>query len=1300
MNPVALGSIVRVRSRFHRSVHLARDFGSGFEEGFLATPAVLALAEQIVGELGRSGGARAWTVTGPYGGGKSAFALFLARLLATPAPADRAAAHLRRRHLRGKAPLRPVLIQAERGPLAPALLAAVAGRSKVLRRRALELAGQPAACAELLLEAAKRSRGGIALIVDELGKFLEYAAADPAGDVFLLQQIAEAAARSRKPILFVSILHSGFGDYLSANEPARRAEWQKVQGRFRDLPFSLPAEQLLELVGHAIEQRWPRPVRRAYRERLRLLQRQNPAIFAHVSQRTEHGAPPDLHDDRGDRSSHSADATFSRANGDGGRAEDTLAACLPLHPATALLLWPLFRSKAAQNERSLFAFLSGFEPHGFQEFLAEEQVGPGGGTVPLYRLDRLYDYVRSALGMAALTGADARRWSLIEHALERVPAKASPVASRLVKAVGLLSLYGAAVGLKPDKAVLRTVLDDVPAARVDSALKGLRRRKIVLFRQHQQAYGLWEGSDIDLDLAFEQALAQRSRDGLDARLGRLVEPRPLVARAHYVRTGTLRFFEPRIAAATAGSCRRVLGKPTKADGVLLFLLPTGKSGDRDTLGERVRGLSRELRLPGPGAAGRRGLQARNRRLDEPAEAGRDGEARRSRPVLVAALRRPDELAGCLDDLEAWQWVRENVSRLAGDAVARQEVAAREAGARARFEQVAGRTFGLSGHVLDPGASRWYLIRGDQDPAETTDLACGDAGVTEITDRVAGPRGLQEAVSTICGDAYGKAPVLRNELLNRHNLSSAAARARRELIARVFESSELENLGMEGYPPEYSMYLSLLRDGGFHAAAAKGAWRLQAPPENGPAAEATKVPGEDPQGAGQPGNPAAPRSGGWRPVWNEINRFALSTRNGERSLSELIEALESPPYGLRQGPIPVLIAMLLKVSGDRLALYEDGLFVPQVEIETLERLVRRPETFAIRTYELSRTEQQVLRAVAAKLPMRAGEGSVLRPAAKSADPRLMSVVRELVRVAAQLPPYARRTTSLSPEAQAVRLCLLDARDPRRLLFEELPRALGQPVEVADTGRPTGSAVAGGAGLEGPNGPERFADALDAALRELTGALPRLLESVEASVRETFGIDSRPGRQTRVELRERLMPLQAHTELQRLQLFVEAATRGASGSGEEWRTAIALAIGEGLPPDRWDDHRAARIGQGLRALRLELDDLLDVVQVAGSGPAVAVASIRVRTPGGEPTRTAFPCPPGDQPAVDSLLEEWRRAARRGGRGARVQLQALARLAQELDVLEAGGVGDAAGAAARKSARRPRRTKVQPAAARRAS
>src|SRR5262249_46727699 len=155
-----------------------------------------------------------------------------------------------------------------------------------------------------------------------------------------------------------------------------------------------------------------------------------------------------------------------------------------------------------------------------------------------------------------------------------------------------------------------------------------------------------------------------------------------------------------------------------------------------------------------------------------------------------------------------------------------------------------------------------------------------------------------------------APPLRNELLNRHNLSSAAAKARRNLLERMVQNCHEERLGIVGFPPEYSMYAALLDEGGFHS------------------------------GKGPRFHLSAPVNPQWRPAWDAVETFLAEARDTRRPLQDLFSKLKAPPFGMRDGPIPVLFVAALLFHGHEVALYEDGLFVPDVSIEVIERLLRR------------------------------------------------------------------------------------------------------------------------------------------------------------------------------------------------------------------------------------------------------------------------------------------------------------------------------------------------------------------------
>ncbi len=394
-----LDKLVVVSPRFARSVSLARDaHRSDALDGYILTPTGRDVLRRLAEALRSESPVRAWSLTGPYGSGKSAFALLAAQALAgEPWVRSKARAFLAEHdaelHERffgagGSLPkktarLCPVLVTGSRQPLEKALAGSLAASLRAIAR-----VGRPPQIVERLERMAKASgtsgtaivglfeeanaylerfgneAAGILLIVDELGKFLEYGASNPEqGDVFVLQELAEAATRSQRPLLFVTILHQAVDRYAEHMSAGRRAEWGKVLGRFEDVAFEERTEQLLRLLAHAIRHEGDDAGLKQLRRQARAHAQDTAAL------RQKAGSMP------------------------AAELQECLTAAYPLHPLTALVLGPLFR-QLAQNERSLFAFLASSEPFGFQEFLHQQVWAKP--SCETYRLDRLYDYLAGA----------------------------------------------------------------------------------------------------------------------------------------------------------------------------------------------------------------------------------------------------------------------------------------------------------------------------------------------------------------------------------------------------------------------------------------------------------------------------------------------------------------------------------------------------------------------------------------------------------------------------------------------------------------------------------------------------------------------------------------------------------------------------------------------------------------------------------------------------------------------------------------------------------------------------------------
>ena len=99
----------------------------------------------------------------------------------------------------------------------------------------------------------------LVLVIDEFGKFLEYAVQhEPEHEFYFLQQLAEFANNTDHNICLITTVHQNIDAYSFSLNDTQRKEWTKVKGRFREITFNEPVEQLLLLAGdHLADGRTP-----------------------------------------------------------------------------------------------------------------------------------------------------------------------------------------------------------------------------------------------------------------------------------------------------------------------------------------------------------------------------------------------------------------------------------------------------------------------------------------------------------------------------------------------------------------------------------------------------------------------------------------------------------------------------------------------------------------------------------------------------------------------------------------------------------------------------------------------------------------------------------------------------------------------------------------------------------------------------------------------------------------------------------------------------------------------------------
>ncbi|TIN22887.1 hypothetical protein [Mesorhizobium sp.] len=1107
-----IADLFKVPGRFLRSVQLEKDFHDPKAlDSYIVTPPMAAALTRIADGLRDGSTRRAWRITGDYGVGKSSFALALAHLMAGSDSEDtaRISDAIGWPDGTGKfSTFLPILITGGREGIVQAVARGVRESLEILEpeKRSLrtasidkalqscEMAGTVGSLEDLidaLRSSAAEFGRGLLIVIDELGKLLEYAAMNPdREDVFVLQRLAEQSSRSgARPFVLLGLLHQGFQAYSDRLPALLRHEWDKVAGRFEEIVFDQPLIHTAALVSGALG------VDQGSITKI---------IIAEAG--------------------HAAKATSSMGWLSGATTEALTMDAAKLYPVHPTLLPPLVRffSQFGQSERSLFGFLLSSEPFGLQAFARATQHGSA-----WYDLADFYDYVRAAFGHRLSGGNYQSNWLRIVATIDAA-VDVAPLERTLLKAIGILNLLDADDLIPNDRAVAACFSTTRPAD-VEGGLQNLMGAGLLFKRGDRGGYRLWPNTSVNLHAAMQNARrAVGSVEAVSTQLTQILEPQMILARRHYLERGTMRYFEMRY--AHAENVEKTAQRPTGADGLVVLALA-------DSIEQQ------DIARQGARAASTKGAKA----------------------TLVGVVEPIWHLAADLLDVKLWRWIEENTPELAADQHAAAEVSRQLTRATQTLAAHFGEMAGVSRNAT--GTITWFHL-GEQ---------------VELNN------GLPDALSTLCDTLFTDAPRITNELLNRNSLSSAAASARMRLIEGVFDASDKPLLGIDERkaPPEKSMYLSVLQRGLIHAEN-DGRHQLMIP-------EA----GADPLNL--------------RPALDRVLKLIKAGRGHRISVPNILADLKGGTFGIRDGVAPLLLALVMKIHGHELAVYEDGTYLPRFGSMDFLRLTKSPAAFELQHCSVEGVRSDVFARLA----------EIFARGVHNRKPVLLDVVQELCLFAAKLPDYTRKARALSPSAMAVRGALLAAREPATLLFKDLPAACGLP--PFDIGEEAPSAAA-----------ERFVGQLNEATNDLQNAYSELLQRITLRVAEAVGQD--PNNFDRAALAFRAARVSLAAREPRLRAFA-LRLRDPGLSDEAWAESLASFV-VARPPVRWSPGDEGRFGEEIGALS-EIFAKVEGAAFSNSDAKPAIDAVRLNLTRGDGTDLVRVLHPvqlddSDRRAMQNLVE----------------------------------------------------------------
>ena len=284
---------------------------------------------------------------------------------------------------------------------------------------------------------------GMFIVFDEFSKFLEYVEnSHMMKDLKLLQDFAELANRTgdTEQIHLSCITHKTINQYAKNLTEDKLNAFKTVEGRFKELYFNRSIEQNYEIVSYALNKKegFNELFDTFYNKYLKTYDEiKSLAIFKNVE-----------------------------------KIEDILyRGCYPLNPLTVYCLVQL-SEKIAQNERTLFTFLTDDDQNGLKSFISNNDKG-------LFNVCKIYDYFKP-LFKKETTEIIRNIWLKTENALAKC---VEPEEKELIKSLSIIYMINETEILVPDDNILRLSVDMSPSKYEDTINKLIdksiiKRRKI------------------------------------------------------------------------------------------------------------------------------------------------------------------------------------------------------------------------------------------------------------------------------------------------------------------------------------------------------------------------------------------------------------------------------------------------------------------------------------------------------------------------------------------------------------------------------------------------------------------------------------------------------------------------------------------------------------------------------------------------------------------------------------------------------------------------------------------------------
>lgn len=865
------------------------------------------------------------------------------------------------------------------------------------------------------------------ILIDEFGKFLEYASKhNPEKELYFVQQLAEFCNNPKHNIVLITTVHQSLESYAYSLSKTQQQEWIKVKGRFREITFNEPVEQLLFLASEYVAVNFETKTSKSEIEKCLKLTTETKAF------------------------------NFNRDF-----LKEIASKLYPLDILSANIL-TLSLQRYGQNERSLFSFLESSDHTGLARFNKQEN--------PFYNLSNVYDYLNFNFYsfLTSKYNPDFSAWSSIRSSIEEVERAFDSSINEYIKAVktiGLLNIFSASGSILDLNFFIDYLKTACGVSDANNIIKNLESKNIIRYRSHSKRFILFEGTDLDIQTALIEAGNKISEVvDITTLLNRHIQFSPVFAKQYSFSTGTPRYFEFVI------SDYPILTTPEGEIDGFVNLVFNGKLKESD-------------------------IQNKSKLHEE--------------AVIYCFFKNSTEIKNLLFEIEKIQKVLEENKE---DKVAKREL-----------ENIIESQIRLLNHfIIDSIYSgskevKWYF-KGEE---------------KKISDK----KDFNKLLSQVCSLVYDATPAFKNELVNKHKISSSIHTAKKNYFKALANNWDKESLGFEDskFPPEKTIYLSLLKENGIS-------------PIRENSLDVISI----------------DKNSSFNRLWRASEDFLESAKSEQLDISELSEILSKRPFKLKQGLIDFWIPTFLFLKRDDFAIFNNESYIPNLSEENLELIAKYPEKYYIKTFDIEGVKLDIFNSYRTFLNQSTEQ--------KFDNNSFIETIKPFIVFYKQLPEYTKNTKRLSPSALKIRQAISNSKDPEETFFEAFPNALGITLSTLQKDK---------------SKLQKYTSNLQDAVRELRTSYDELLKRFEEFICNEFVGKSVEFEEYKEYLQNRFSKLKKHMLLSNQKTFVQRLDSPLDDK-KAWLNSISQAVA-GKTLEVFSDEDEILLYERFKIMILELDSL---------------------------------------------------------------------------------------------------------------